>query len=221
MAGVIKSGQPAQAGRAIRRVAFNFDDVSDKANEYLHTVRQQAEQIIADAEAEAEKVRLAAEENGRQAALQAAQQTLQEQLDNQMKTLVPALDAAVESVHQARQQWLKQWEQNAVHLAAGIARRITRRELTKSPEITIDLVREALELASGGERLKLYLNPRDLAALRSSVDQLAESIGNLAPTDIIGDQNITPGGCRLETEFGVIDQQIEAQLARIEQELSE
>ena len=44
----------------------------------------------------------------------------------------------------------------------------------------------------------------------------AQSLGAL---HVVADQNVTPGGCRLETEFGSLDQQLEAQLARITEEL--
>jgi flagellar biosynthesis/type III secretory pathway protein FliH len=36
----------------------------------------------------------------------------------------------------------------------------------------------------------------------------------------VADPNITLGGCRLQTAFGVIDKQLEAQLQRVKQELS-
>ncbi len=42
----------------------------------------------------------------------------------------------------------------------------------------------------------------------------------LGPTEIIADAQISRGGCRVDTRFGVIDQQFEAQLARIEEELT-
>ena len=41
-----------------------------------------------------------------------------------------------------------------------------------------------------------------------------------AAAELAADENISPGGCRVETEHGSIDQQIEAQLARILEELT-
>jgi flagellar biosynthesis/type III secretory pathway protein FliH len=38
---------------------------------------------------------------------------------------------------------------------------------------------------------------------------------------VVADPQVSLGGCRVETRFGVIDQQFEAQLARIEQELTD
>jgi flagellar assembly protein FliH len=42
----------------------------------------------------------------------------------------------------------------------------------------------------------------------------------LAPAEMIADPEISPGGCRIETLHGAIDQQFESQLARIEEELT-
>ena len=38
---------------------------------------------------------------------------------------------------------------------------------------------------------------------------------------IVADPEITTGGCRVETQFGMIDQQFEAKLERIEEELTQ
>ena len=49
---------------------------------------------------------------------------------------------------------------------------------------------------------------------------------NLSPKEyrllelFMADPEIARGGCRVETRFGTIDQQFEAQLARIEEELT-
>jgi flagellar biosynthesis/type III secretory pathway protein FliH len=37
---------------------------------------------------------------------------------------------------------------------------------------------------------------------------------------LVSDATVTAGGCRVETRFGTIDQQFEAQLARVEEELN-
>jgi flagellar biosynthesis/type III secretory pathway protein FliH len=52
------------------------------------------------------------------------------------------------------------------------------------------------------------------------VEAIARELAPLAETELIADPQITAGGCRVETRFGVIDQQFESQLARIEEELA-
>src|SRR5690349_13223132 len=50
MAGIIKASVAHESSPARQTVAFNFDDVTLKANEYLAKVRTEANQIIADAQ---------------------------------------------------------------------------------------------------------------------------------------------------------------------------
>jgi flagellar assembly protein FliH len=76
-----------------------------------------------------------------------------------------------------------------------------------------------LELAAGSQSLKVYLSPQDHAALGKQIEALARQLTNLTPAEILPHESVTPGGCVVQTEFGVIDQQIESQLARIAEEL--
>ena len=216
MAGIIKANSRTSASSGPTGVAYQFDDMGDA---YLGKVKAEAVAIIARAREEAVRVKAQAMEEGRKAALQAAEATLRAKVDQQLLTLVPALQQAVQSILQTREAWQRRWEEHALRVATAIAARIVRREIERVPEITVDLVREALELASGNKRITLRLNPADRAALGDRIEQLTTTLSDLAPAQIVADPAITPGGCRVDTEFGSIDQQIETQMARIAQEL--
>jgi len=205
--------------RAVQTVAFNFDDMAAKANQYVDKVRAEAARILLEARQEATRLKKQAEAEGRQAGLAAVEQMIQRQLAQQLATLKPALEQAIQDIRHARQTWLRHWEKSAVHLAAAMAARIMRRELAQTPEVTSVLVREALELAAGQTQLTIRLNPADHANLRDQVETVVRELAPLAQAELVADPHVTPGGCRVETRFGVIDQQLESQLARIEEEL--
>ncbi|MBI3838467.1 MAG: hypothetical protein HY288_11110 [Planctomycetia bacterium] len=217
MSTIIKASGTIRAGD---RVPFNFDDMTERAKEYLEHVRRQAAEILAQAEKGAVTIRLQAEEQGRAAALEAAQHILEEKVSRQLTTLVPALREAIDRIHAARAGWLVHWEKTAIHVAGAIAARVIRRELTGHPEITLTLVKEALELAAGSGEIQLRLHPADFTALGAQIEQLTAELSRLGKAHLVADPQITPGGCRIDTRYGVIDQQFEAQLARIEQELT-
>jgi flagellar assembly protein FliH len=209
---------------AAQGVAFDFDDMAARAGRYLDTVRAEAARIIAAAHQDAAAIRKQAEQEGRKIAESAVDQMVQhrvqEQLGQQLETLLPSLRQAIQDLHHARQAWLAHWEQSAVHVAAAIAARLIRQEISQKPEITLTLVREALELAAGSPHVRVHLNPSDYRALEGQLQMLTQELATLAVPEWIADPQITPGGCRVETRFGVIDQQFEAQLARIEEELT-
>src|SRR5690606_15274472 len=99
------------------------------------------------------------------------------------------------------------WEHEAVRLAAAIAEKIMRRQLEQQPEISLGLIREALELAGSSGHARLLLNPVDRESLGAQIETLTREMGRLAPAEIVGDPSIEQGSCRVETNFGAIDQQ--------------
>jgi flagellar assembly protein FliH len=217
MATVIKA---ASHDCAANTRPFAFDDLVDGAAEHLERVRRQAAEILAGAEQEAIAIRRQAEGQGRAAALQAADEVLEEKVGQRLATLDAALNQVIERIDAGRAEWLAHWERTAVRVATSIAARVIRREVQRTPEITLALVREALELAAGSADIQLRLHPQDLSALGPHVTRLTAELARLGKPEIVADANIEPGGCRIDTRHGSIDQQFAAQLARIEQELS-
>lgn len=217
MATVIKASGPVRSSDG---ALFNLDDMSGKANQYLEQIRLQAAKIVQQAQQEADAIRKKAEADGQKAALQAVERITEDKVSKQMATLLPALRQTVDAIAQAKQAWLSHWEKAAVHVACQIAGRVIRREVSQEPEITVQLVREALELAAGSSEVRLRLHPNDLATLGTQVKRLAEQFTKTGTLAVVSDAEITLGSCRVDTRFGTIDQQFEAQLARIEEELT-
>ncbi len=142
------------------------------------------------------------------------------QLGTQLETLLPALQSMVTQFEIAKQSFLQLWEKSAVHVAVSIAERAIARQLPEMIDVPMKLLCEALELAAGGTSVRIRLNPEDYEALKPQMDLIIAEMMGAAQTDIISDTKISPGGCVLETSLGVIDNQIESRLDRIEQELS-
>ena len=213
MSTVIKA---ADLSHDLPGVAFNFDDMTAKAHQYLEGVRAEAARIVAQAHNDAEEIRKKAQIEGRRAGQAEIERIVRKQLVGQMATL----QQVVQDVQHAKQAWLAHWEKSGVHVAAAIAQRLIRRELSQKPEITLTLIREALELAVGSSQLRIHMNPSDHQTLGPKVETLIAELAPLGSTELVADPEVRPGGCRVETRFGVIDQQFEAQLARIEEELT-
>ncbi len=223
MATVIKSGQQRQNNHAPKSVAFNFDDMAVKAEEYLGKIRQQAGLIVSEAHEQARKIKEQASVDGRQQAIeQALQQVRQEaraSRTDELETLRSALQQAIHIIQQARSEWRQQWEENVVRLAGAIAERILRHELEKQPTLSLNVVRESLELASGARQLRVRLNPNDCVALGDQIQAFVDEFSGLGAAEIVPDAEIERGGCLVQTEFGAIDQRVATQLARITEEL--
>ncbi len=220
MATIIKPESLQHAsGTAFRHVAYDLTDMAAEADDYLGGVRREAAKIVEQARREAAVVRQEAEAAGRRAAEEAIERILDEKVAQQMKTLTPAFQAAAEQIRQSKQQWLSQWESAAVGLASAIAGRLVRGELSRRPEISATWLREALELVIGSGEIVIHLHPGDHQAMERQAAQLATAMHPTAEVRVVANETITAGGCRVTTEFGAVDMQLDAQLERFKEEM--
>lgn len=222
MASIIRanSDRPSPAGSDVRGVAFEFKDMSHRADAYIQQVRDEAAKIVQQAHADAAKVRRDAEQAGRTAAEEAIERVLAERVGKQLQTLRPAIDGIVKQLDATRGEWLDHWQRAAVQLAVAIAERLVGKELSAAPEISEQWVREALSLAAGSGEITVKLNPQDFAHLSVKAEELAQSIGVLAAAKFVPHESVTAGGCLVETRYGSVDMRLETQLARLAEELN-
>jgi flagellar assembly protein FliH len=222
MAIIIPKDGPMESHRqrVAQPVAFSFADMHGQASEYLGMVRQEAAKLVQQAHRDAERIRRQAEVAGRKAAEVAAENILDEKVAKRMETLLPALEEVVRQIDDAKGELLSRWERSALTAITAIAERVIRRELAQQPEIALDLIAEALRLATGAADITLHVSPVDYEHMGSQIERLGATLGRLIPSQVVADAAVSVGGCRVETRFGEIDQQIESQLRRIEEELS-
>ncbi len=214
MARVIRAGQENQTPH------FNLSDVGAQAAAAVVEARAEAAAILAEAIKQATSIRAAAELEGRRAAEKAIDELVEARTAERMAQLEPAFRSCLTEFSLARQDWLAAWERRAVALSVAIAARLVRAELQVRPDIPLTLVQEALQLAAGATRLRLLMNPADLAHMGAAAKKLLAQFQPDAETQLVADASISRGGCRVETDQGVIDQQFAAQLERITEELN-
>lgn len=208
------------SGPVTQAISFSFADMRGQANEYLSTVRAEAAKIVQQAHQQAEQIRKQAEIAGRKAAEAAADKVLDQKVGQRMQTLMPALERLIGEISDLKGEMLAGWERSALGVATSIAARIIRREVANDPQITLELVSESLRLATGSAEITVHINPADYEYLGPQVERIAAAIVQLAPSAVIADPTVSTGGCRVTTRYGEIDQRIESQLKRIEEELA-
>jgi len=209
------------------KVAFNFEDIRRRCDEYVEQVRQQTREMLASAEAEAEALRRTAHAEGFSAGRNEGMLRVDSQMavvadrtaQERLRTTLPAMQAAAEMLRQERDRWLSAWEATAVRMSIAVAEKLIRHELKVNPELSTGMISAALELAIGSPQIRLKLHPDDLRRLGDNAEEVARSITSCGQATLVPDASITPGGCLIETQHGVIDARIESQLERIAAEL--
>jgi flagellar assembly protein FliH len=196
-----------------------FVDISQQLTTQQRQAREEASRIIAAANRQSEQIRAEAERFGREQGEAELQKRVQTEVQARLNTLQPALQQAIEAIRDSRAEHLKKCESNMIQLAIAIAERVVRRELRHAPDITLDLLREALDLATGSGKIRILLHPNDYQKLGLQAQQLIASRCDGIAAEIQSDADVSPGGCIVQSEFGSIDQCLESQLDRILEEL--
>lgn len=212
---------------------FNFEDVVQRCEEYKTQVRDECRQLVLKANEDAAEIRERAQVEGqsegyrnglRQAEQEIEKQTqeLADQLvEQRLSTVLPSVSGLLDELVSARSRCQAEWERELVELSVGIAEKLIRHRFEVDPAAVVGVVQEAVQLAVGKSSLELRLNPEDLNALGDRVRGIVQQSARGIDVQLLGDDNVTRGGCRVVTEHGEIDAQLESMLQRITDELLE
>lgn len=213
------------------QVAFNYDDLRKQCDEYITQVTNQAQSIVAEANAQAGAIREQARAEGyasgqSQGLAQSGQlietkaaEIAKRKTEEHLKTVLPAMQAAVKELQIEKDRWVTHWETAVVRLSIAIAEKILRHEVHQRPELTVTMVSETLQIVAGHPNIKVHMHPEDIAQLQSCGHEMIQRLSALGDAALDPDERIGRGGCLIETRHGVIDGRIETQLNRIAAEL--
>lgn len=208
-------------------IAFNYEDFSECAQQMVEHARAEARRLLEEAAEKISEEKKAAAQRGYndgysagcKKALDEFQQKLYSAVAEKVSGIEQMLGTVRETLENVRGEWVSAWERNGLRLACLIAKKIIRRELRDNPEITLGWVREMFSLATGETQLLLRLHPSDRVYLETAVQRMAHELRGLSEVEIMEDETLMPGECVLDSRYGKIDQRVDSQLVRIEQEL--
>ena len=84
-------------------------------------------------------------------------------------------------------------------------------------ELVTRVVGNALRLVRDEKKILLRVAAADLNAVSARMEDIRLRYSGMGRVDVVADSALTPGGCILETETGVVDASLERQLAIIEE----
>jgi flagellar assembly protein FliH len=86
--------------------------------------------------------------------------------------------------------------------AVQLARQVVRQELATQPELVLAVARDAIDaLLASARRLQLRVHPDDEPVLALGARDLLERRG----IELLADASVARGGCRLDSDLGVVD----------------
>src|SRR5579875_3508949 len=166
--------------------------------------------LIAEAEAEAERIRAAAREQGAAEGYAAGL----EQAEGEVKAAVAALAEAASALRDLREGREEELLKEAATLALLIAEKVVAGALAVEPERIVDVVRGALRQCEERRGLQLLVNPDDLPLVEGSIDRLRREVGGLELLEVQGERRLGRGEAVVRTAGGELEATIAGQLQR-------
>lgn len=109
---------------------------------------------------------------------------------------------------------------NILELSMSIAQKVIKHEATTDVQVVVDTVMDALRMLSKNEpKIVLRVNPVQVQYLKDTLPDKIKSIGMETKLSILSDEAVTEGGCIIQTNNGMIDATVEAQLGIVQMAL--
>lgn len=225
---VIKAGELL----GVQPIKFNASDTLAETERRIEQAKVEIEQLQQGARTQAQKLFQDSRNEGYQAGYQEGfakaqaevearhKSDIEKEVVQRMATLQTALGKTVDQLAIARDQWLGEWEKLAIKVACAIASRIVHRVIEAPNDVAQKTCGNVLSLIGRAPHVTVILNPADAETLRLNVSGWTAATRAIGEVELQEDPGISPGGCRVVSEFGSIDATIETQLERIERELS-
>jgi flagellar assembly protein FliH len=189
-------------------------DARKKAKEIFSAAKQQEQKIMEQARSKGYQEGFA---EGREAGIaQARAETEEETRQAQLEA-----NKTISQAEKIRLQLLDGAEEEVVELAMTIASKVIRSHVEVKRDTVVQLAREALERAISASYYSIFVNPGDVELLREYISELRLSASGGARIHIVADSSISLGGCKVETEHGLVDMTLESQLEEIRKALRE
>ena len=200
-------------GREWRPVEFESIDLIKLAPFYLFLAAQaKADALIAQAQSEAAEIREQARRHGESEGRAAGKLDL-------LPSLIALTDAS-QSLIVFEERMVTEYSRRLVELALEIAEKIIGRAIDADAKIVAAVLERAKTEVAHAKQIRIWLHPDDAKLLEEMRPDLlkAESPGGRSVA-VVASLEIIRGGCRLETESGIVDATIPTQLDEMRRQL--
>lgn len=132
--------------------------------------------------------------------------------EQEMTTAAHALAEAVGRYRAELENSKEELKRDGLSLCLAVARQVVMRELQADPDAIGGIISKLLDSAEGREVAAIQLHPDDVRRVKQAE---AGRVLEQAGIAIRPSEEITPGGCVIETGFGKLDARVETRLEEI------
>jgi len=223
---IIKAGVDGLGEMSTR--PFYLTDVLNEAKELIASQRAKADALVATAERKAASIREQAREAGRQEGLETGRQEgfedgrreafeqAKKDFAEQQASVVNACHKMINEIEAGRAGWEAAARRDLIDLAMAIARRVVHQVGQREREAVTANLEEAVCLVGARSDVAIIVNPADAEAAQVFAKSLTDRQEQWQHVRVVGEAEISPGGCCIRWDSGMVDATLETQLDRIE-----
>lgn len=164
--------------------------------------------LISRAQEEADSIRETAAKEGYKAGLEQAEYEIS-LLRNQISEFIDA-----------KQEVFEYLAPDILEISIDIAKKIIKKEVETDPLIILESIVDILKSVSKDEtRITVRVNPIQVELVKSELPEYISSMGIEAKINVIADNDISEGGCILNTNNGIVDGTLETQMEIVKEAL--
>lgn len=220
--GLIKS-----ANAPLAMLPFSMKDIETQARALMNRAKERAEVFLIEAQKEGEALKAAAKveglalgkREGLAKGLEEGRKSGQQQALSEYRAalaqLITALAKSSVDLDAARQQLEAEALTEVIDLAVAIASRVTKRQGLIDPQVLVANVNEAMKLVVSSSDVRIALHPSQKQTLLDALPLLELVWPALKHVQLIDEETLAPGGCRIFSRGGQIDADLDGQLDRV------
>jgi flagellar assembly protein FliH len=201
--------EPSDKGFEINTLVAKNTGVSDLERKNFHNKLE--EQVLTRLKSVEEKAYAEAYALG----LQDGRNKAFEETKAAIQTSLNALAEMLQHLGEIKNKLVIENEKHIVETIFHIAKNLAIHEINANPDVIRDVIRLALENAQAEEQLTLHLGPQDSAFLETVKKEAGNPLERISKLRIELDETMTPGGCIVETNYGIIDATIEQRIQKL------
>jgi len=198
--------QPAQVSES----ELTLEEARHNAGIIISTAMAEAESIIQKAKLQSalkatETAAKAKEEGYREGYRQAQEEAVAEAAKIRKQA-----QEVLNSAENERRQVIQGLEKELISLAREMAEKIICAQLKLEPAMVTEVAKQSIAIAENREKVTIYVHPDELKFYESHRSEMKQLLLGNATLYIIADGEVSPGGCKLETDNGKVDASLKA-----------
>lgn len=187
------------------------------ADELIEEAREQAAELIAAAQVEADAIRSDAYKLGYDDGYNVGLNALEGERSS-FHTRIAEIEKEIET--QVEESW-RSIEPEILDLSVDIARKIVREEITLKPEIVLKMIKHGITQIKDRQEIRLHVNPSSYELVRGHKEEILSSCDGIRNLEVVDDRRVGVGECMIETSNGNLDARVETQLSEVRRVLQE